>query len=193
MRAQACNSPVAPRACGSQGFSLIEVMVALVICSIGLLGLAKMESLGLASTGVAGGRSLAAIQASSLAAMMHADRAYWGGGFAPASFTVNASPGSAVVISDAGLSAASAANCTLTGAASCAPASLAGYDLLNWGNDLKALLPTYLATITCSTAGFPVSCAIEIQWAENGVAINAQQKGNMAALNAPTYILYVEP
>ena len=34
------------------GFSLIEVMVALVVCSIGLLGLAKMESLAIASQDV---------------------------------------------------------------------------------------------------------------------------------------------
>ena len=59
------------------GFSLIEVMVALVVCSIGLLGLAKMESLALSSEDLSGNRTIAAIEASSLAAMMHADRGYW--------------------------------------------------------------------------------------------------------------------
>src|ERR1700678_4179404 len=63
----------------SEGFSLVEVMVALVVCCVGLLGLAKMEALSISSTGIAGARSLAAIEASSLAAAMHADRGYWGG------------------------------------------------------------------------------------------------------------------
>ena len=40
------------------GFSLIEVMVALIIVSVGLLGIAKMQALAYASTGIAGKRSL---------------------------------------------------------------------------------------------------------------------------------------
>jgi len=67
-----------------RGFSLVEVMVALVVCAIGLLGLAKMESLAVASTSVAAARSIAAIEASSLAAAMHANKAYWAAGTAPA-------------------------------------------------------------------------------------------------------------
>jgi len=152
------------------GFSLVEVLVALVIASIGLLGLAKMESLGIASTDIAGTRSLAA--------------------FAPASFTASGGGNGTIAISNSGLAAAY--NCTIAGSSSCAPASLAAYDVQNWAADLNRVLPPYLATVTCSTTGFPVSCAIEIQWTENGVAANSQQTG-MATLNAPTYILYVEP
>lgn len=174
----------------SAGFSLVEVLVALVITSIGLLGLAKMESLGLASTSIAGTRSLAAIEASSLAAMMHANRGYWAGGFAPASFTVGGGRGLPTTIANANLAATF--NCTVAGAGSCAPSSMAAVDVQNWAADLSSVLPPYLATVTCSTTGFPVNCAIEIQWSENSVAVNSQQTG-IASLNAPTYILYVEP
>ena len=52
----------APRP-AARGFSLVEVLVSLVVVSVGLLGLAKMESLAIASTGVASSRSLAAILA----------------------------------------------------------------------------------------------------------------------------------
>ena len=45
----------------TRGFSLLEVMVALVIISIGLLGVAKMQALAYASTSTASSRSLAAI------------------------------------------------------------------------------------------------------------------------------------
>lgn len=176
----------------AMGFSLVEVLVALVVISIGLLGLAKMTSLGIASTSIAGTRSLAAIEAASLASMMHADRAYWGGGFAPTSFTVTGGPGTTTAISYSGLQANPA--CTTTGATACVPGNIAAHDVNTWATDLSAVLPPYLATVNCSTTvGVAVSCAIQIQWAENGVALNTQQQGNMNSLTAPTYILYVVP
>jgi type IV pilus assembly protein PilV len=169
----------------SAGFSLVEVMVALVVCAIGMLGLAKMESLALSSTGVASSRSLAAIQASSMASAMHADRGYWGAGLAPAVTIVNEIPPTPSNFS-------AAVPCLTPGTASCTVNAQAAYDLQQWAIALNALLPGYNATITCSTAGFPVNCTIQIQWIENAVSSNAQQTG-MANLQAPTYVLYVEP
>src|ERR1700733_6763597 len=63
----------------SRGFNLIEAMVAVVIISVGLLGIAKMQALAMASTGSAKMRSLAALEAASLAATLRADRQYWSG------------------------------------------------------------------------------------------------------------------
>jgi type IV pilus assembly protein PilV len=166
---------------GSRGFSLVEVMVALVICSVGLLGLAKLESLALSSTGVASSRSLAAIQASSLAAAMHANPGYWAAGFAPATTTVSATN-----------NFSSASPCLTAGTSSCVPSAMAAFDLQQWAIQLGNVLPGYYATITCSTGSFPVTCNIQIQWVENAVSANAQQT-NMAGMQVPTYILYVQP
>jgi type IV pilus assembly protein PilV len=176
-----------------RGFSLVEVMVALVVTSIGLLGLAKMESLALSSTGVASARSLAAIQASSLAAAMHANRGYWAS-LAPASTTVTVI-GSTVTISDPGLSSAVPnGGCVVPGANSCTANFMAAYDVQQWAVALGALLPASISTITCTTVttAAPVTCTIQIQWAENAIALNAQQT-SMNTLQAPTYTLYVEP
>jgi type IV pilus assembly protein PilV len=173
----------------SRGFSLVEILVALIVSSIGLLGLAKMEALALASTDVAGTRSLAAIQASSLAAMMHADRAYWGAGLAAGTTTVQVTSG-AVAVSNTALQGSY--TCTTAGSTACTPTQMAARDIQTWGQALQALLPGYLATITCTTAGFPVSCTVQIQWAENGVAILSQQS-NIASLAQPTYTVYIEP
>src|SRR5262249_20277585 len=60
-----------------EGFSLVEVMVALIVMSVGLLGVAKMQALALSSTGNARIRSLAALEAASFASTMRADRDYW--------------------------------------------------------------------------------------------------------------------
>jgi type IV pilus assembly protein PilV len=170
----------------AHGFSLIEVMVALVVTAIGLLGLAKMESLALSSTAVAGSRSLAAIQASSMAAAMHSNRGFWASGDALASYTVNNTSTN---------NFSTAINCSTTGAppaTPCTPDQLAFYDLQQWAIALQAVLPNYNATITCTTNGFPVNCTIQLQWTENAVAATSQQT-NMTGLQVPTYTVYVEP
>jgi len=163
----------------AEGFSLVEVMVALIICSFGLLGLAKMESLALSSTSVAGGRSIAAIEASSMAAAMHANRAYWGTAVAQSVTTVNLA--SAATISPA---------CTTVGA--CTAQQMANYDVQQWAASLKAVLPNFLGIITCTTTTLPVTCTITIKWAEAGVAINSEQT-NISNLAVPTYTVFVEP
>ena len=168
----------------ARGFSLMEVMVALVVSTIGLLGLAKMEALALSSTSVAGSRSLAAIEAASLAAAMHANPGYWAANTAPASIVISSAPG--------GNPYSAAPACTVVGASSCAPQAMAFNDLNQWAGAVNAVLPGYLATITCSQANLPVTCTIQLQWAENGVAVNAQQT-QMGSLAAPTYVLWVQP
>jgi type IV pilus assembly protein PilV len=174
----------------SAGFSLVEVMVALVVVSIGLLGLAKMESLALSSTSVAGSRSIAALQASSLAAAMHANPGYWAAGVAPASTSISYI-GGVLTITDPGL--ATAATCLTAGATSCVPGAMAAYDVQQWAAAVKGVLPGYLATVNCTiTVGIPVTCTIQIQWSEGAVAGNSAQT-NMAGLNQPTYTLFVQP
>jgi type IV pilus assembly protein PilV len=175
------------------GFSLIEVMVALVVCSIGLLGLAKMESLALASEDVSGTRTIAAIQASSLAAMMHADRGYWGSSSVTASAVVTGGLTSYNVtdtnLNYGGTPCTTAGTCTT-------PLQMAAYDLYNWGGGLQTLLPGYQATIACTpaVAAAPVTCTITIVWVENAVAANAQQTSVASVTaNSPSYTLNVEP
>ncbi len=168
----------------ARGFSLMEVMVALVVSTVGLLGLAKMEALAISSTGVASSRSLAAIQASSLAAAMHADPGFWSAaGIAPASLIISAANPYVAPLP-----------CQFNmGAGSCTPAQMAGYDLQQWSSAVNAVLPGYLATINCSNGlNSPVTCTIQLQWAENGIAINAKQT-QMSNLAVPTYTLFVQP
>jgi len=179
---------------GAGGFTLIEVLVALVITAIGLLGIAKIEALAFANTGSASTRSLVAIQAAGLASAMHANRAYWALGLSPPSFTITGT-----VISDATLAgtATGATDCYLGGAAPppCSPATLAAFDLHTWANALNGLLPgsNPVTTITCAGA-LPVNCTIAVTWNEKTVSLNAQAAANTtSATFAPTYTLYVEP
>ena len=183
------------------GFTLVETMVALLIISIGLLGIAKMQALALSSTGTARMRSIAAIEAASMASMMRANPAYWSSITKDLTVTVKAVDAS-VSASDTAV-VAPGAGCTT--AAPCTGAQLAGYDLSTWGTALKQTMPpNATATITCpaGSATKPVSCTIQVNWTENLVESNTGMTSTDTAANNNTalqktaathFILYVEP
>ena len=178
----------------SRGFSLIEVMVALIIIAVGMLGIAKMQALALSTTESSGVRSLVAIEAASLASSMHTNRDYWVAGPPPPVTNVTVTttgPGTTSVAIDVP-ALATAQDCA---AAACTPLQVAGYDVQQWGAALAQVVPAALATITCNTA-VPSSCTIEITWAENVTSTNNAAAATSSAagvLNSPKYTLYVEP
>jgi type IV pilus assembly protein PilV len=189
----------------ARGFTLLEVMVALVVTSIGLLGIAKLQALAYASTGSASVRSLVALQVAGLASSMHADRGYWAGGFAPATFQITGTN-----IGDATLSAAAAAANCVAGTGTTAPCTtpdannitvspaLAAFDVLTYATALNGMLGNSnpVTTITCATNATTstVSCTIQVTWNEKAVSIDSQSRSNTnQATFAPTYTLFVEP
>jgi type IV pilus assembly protein PilV len=169
------------------GFSLIEVLVALIIISVGLLGVARMQALSISNTNAARSRSLAAIEAASLASAMHSNRAYWA-----ANYPTITVAGTTVTSSDGALNAA--VNCNASGgSAPCNATQLAASDLNEWVVNYAAIFPAGTATITCSALTTPLSCTILLAWTEN-VINSAQQTGaSAAALQTQTYNLYVQP
>ena len=202
-----------------RGFSLVEVLVAVVVICIGLLGIAKMQALALSNTTTSRLRALAAIQAAGLASAMHSNREYWAGATPPVTTTFNAGGTGQFVSTDAALQAAANAalpvglntpdaiqTCvgTAGAAAICGGAAgvlnLAAFDLARWAASLNALLPNPQSTTSCAfvAGGAPPSCTIVISWSERAVAMN-QQEAQAEAVNGPSniekpsYLLYVEP
>src|SRR5215469_16764012 len=90
----------------ADGFSLVEVMVAVVIICVGLLGIAKMQALALSNTTPSRLRALAAIEAAGLASAMHSNREYWAGATPPTTTTFNAGGTGQFASTDAVLQAA---------------------------------------------------------------------------------------
>ena len=191
----------------SRGFSLIEVLVALVIIAVGMLGIAKMHALALESTGSAGTRSLIAIETAGLAMAMHANRDYWSStGNSPTN--VNVAGGVAAIDPASALSGiASCATGTghyLSTATPCTNnAALAAYDVQNFGAALAQIVPAANADIVCGPP-VPQSCTITVTWVENIAGMTNAASSTVissAAVSAPTsnfiqqpqYVLYVEP
>lgn len=107
-----------------RGFTLLEVLIALVVLSIGLLGLAGLQSTGLRFNQSAGMRTQATQLAYDMSDRMRANMV-----------AVNA--GSYLSSSQTSLS--KVANChTTTG---CTPAQMAGDDLANWNLAVTRYLP----------------------------------------------------
>ena len=164
-----------------RGFTLLEVLVALLVISIGLLGIAGMQALAINNTSVARVQSLAAIHASSLASAMQANEAYWTNGSLANTTVVN------TTLSDATLNG-QATNCW---SATCTAVQMAAWDLKQWGQALQNTLPGGNGQVTCTTVvGTPITCTITVRWQEKTVGLNSGQ-GTAAA--AQSYSMVVQP
>jgi type IV pilus assembly protein PilV len=178
------------------GFSLVEVLVALIVIAVGMLGIAKMHALALSGTGAAGTRSLVAIEAAGLAASLHANRDYWATTSQLATnITVSGGTANVDVFPTATPCLATVCNST----------QMAAYDTQSFGAALAQIVPAANANISCQNAVPPQSCTITITWLENitgmstatssttisSAAVSTAPNSNF--LQQPQYILYVEP
>jgi len=201
----------------TRGFSLVEIMVAVVVICVGLLGIAKMQALAVSSTTTARLRAMAAFQAASLASAMHSNRVFWASAAAVADspMTINfpgAAPTNGVTVVPAGF--AQLNNTCIVTIATAVPACrgvagaqlLAGFDVQRWGAALVppaggSLRPNLTATITCQGVIQPPSCIIQMSWTEQTGTINSSEQStaivdttiNAAGGNLDYYTLYVEP
>lgn len=133
----------------SRGFSLIEVLIALVVLAIGLLGVAGLQSAGMRHTQAANLQSQASMYASNMADRLRAnDEAIDQGYF---NNTIDESPGTPDVDCDA---------------TECSPTDLAAYDVSNWYADLGEALPMGSGIIRCHDADCEADSqfTITVQW-----------------------------
>ncbi len=145
------------------GFSLLEALIALVIIMIGLLGVAGLQALGIHSSAEAHVRTLAALDAHSLAASMRANHAYWAGVLAPPSITIKAAAtGTAATVTPA---PGAITNCATE---ICTAEETAFYNLRQWGSQLATMQHNATATIArIATAGTSASAyKVTVTWTE---------------------------
>ena len=176
------------------GFTLIEVLVSILLVSIGIFGFAKTQALALSSTQIASSRSIVSVQASSLAALMHGNRTFWAAGVAPANFSLSGS----TVTDSTGVLTAAVTTCvasTVPATALCTPAQLAAWDLQQWAVHMADLLPSYTAAASCTTTtNAPVNCVLTVSWTEKYVSATRTAALDSAATGGTrSYTLYIEP
>ena len=127
-----------------QGFTLLEVLIALLVLSIGLLGLAALQTTGLRSNEMASMRTTSTMLAYDISDRMRANpQGVTNGEYIKA---VSGTPPDCI-----------GGNCT--------PSELAAFDLSQWTTAI-ALLPGGQGDIT-QTAGPPLVHTITVRWDEN--------------------------
>lgn len=109
-----------------QGFTLIEILVAIVVLAIGLLGLAGLQANGLKFNNSAYQRSVASMLAYDMLDRIRANR----DGLIAGNYNDHG-PGDGAFPSNPG--------CINSG---CSTANLADYDVFDWGQQLGNLLPS---------------------------------------------------
>lgn len=129
----------------SGGFSLIEVLIALVIMSVGMLGIAGLYVEGLRAGRTSNFRHQAVTLASDVA-----DR-------------IRANPRAGVAYEGPGGNN----NCVL-GNVDCNPAQMAANDIQLWKDQASAMLPQGTITITYDDNPVPPTYLIEVSWQEAG-------------------------
>lgn len=178
---------------GANGFSLIEVLVAIIVLSFGLLGMVGMQAFALQSNREARLQGQAAVLARELAEMMRGNKVigadpnstnnFYLGSFAVGSLTMGAN----------------AAYCSgVNASAPCStPADVAKSEMTDWLNRVNTELPGARVTIcfdgapydtnglpqwTCSASGADEIAVIKIGWTRS--SIDRSQTGAAAVETA---------
>ncbi len=128
-----------------RGFSLVESLVALVVLSVGLLGVARMYVFSLQNGRLALLNSQAVMLAADMADRIRANQ--------------TAGIGYAGAAADFGC---------VDGGLDCTPTQMAANDLLVWQNEVANALPGGQATIAVNVATFPTTFVISVQWSDVG-------------------------
>jgi type IV pilus assembly protein PilV len=139
---------------GESGFTMVEVMVALVVLAVGLLGIAALLLKSLQSGRTATYRTQAVNLAADLADRIRSNR------------TAQADYGTLYADTPAAVAA-----CDTTGG--CSDADLAATDLFRWKETIADLLPEGQGQVVVqlpAAAGEPANYLVSIQWTEQGEA-----------------------
>ena len=123
------------------GMTLIEVLVTLIIISIGLLGVAGLQVVGIKQTANSGMQTQAMLLAGDLIERIRANRSAIvdGNGLTITMAAYGKAAGTAFPTGPAG---------TCTVGAGCSPADMARTDLFNWSRAIQNSLPVVASTLT---------------------------------------------
>lgn len=140
----------------AQGFTLLEVLIAVVVLSFGLMGLAGIQAVGVKNTHSANLRTLAVQQAYDMADRMRANAA----GVNAAGATGSYDAITATIPADPG--------CISSG---CSPVLLAQYDQFVWNTNNNAMLPAGSGTVAVAGVVPNHTYIITVMWNDYRVAV----------------------
>ena len=158
------------------GFTLLEVMIALVIFSIGLLGLAGLQAGGLRSNTQAQLRTIATIQAYDMAERIRSNpRGVQDGDYNALDDTT---PTAGDCISN-----------------TCTAAEMATYDYYEWELNTQNALPSGHGTVSSASVGGGATrlFTVTVMWDEERTGVNGTGCSGDPTIDLKCYIMEFEP
>jgi type IV pilus assembly protein PilV len=162
------------RPCLQSGFTLLEVMIALVIFSIGLLGLAGLQAGGLRSNTQAQFRTIATIQAYDMAERIRANPR-------------GVEDGDYNAFDDA---TPTAEDCI---SAACTAAEMATYDYYEWVTTTQNVLPSGHGIVSSNVINGVRLFTITVMWDEERTGVNGTGCSGDPTVDLKCYALVIEP
>ena len=133
-----------------KGFTLLEVMIAMVIFAVGLLGLAGIQALSLESSHSSYSRSQAVLLAYEMVDRMKAN-----------------SDVGASYISTAATAATEPSSGNMCDANTCGATTMAAFDLWQWKNSVSDSLLSGQSSISSATVGGVTTYTVTVHWDED--------------------------
>ena len=131
----------------TRGFTLIETLVALVVLSVGMMGIAAMYSQSMGAGRTAYYRTQAVTLAADLADRIRVNRLA-GAGYAGAALDNNCDADGGAIPND------------------CSPGQLAAHDLLRWRAAVAQVLPNGVGAVAFNPVTLPPTYTISVTWTE---------------------------
>lgn len=160
----------------SCGFTLLEVMVAMVIFSVGMLGLAGIQAIALQNNNTAYLRTIAMQQAYNMADLLRSSTDFDGfvdPAFNPVTTSLGAEPTSCIANNDT-------TDCTAT--------QMAQFDIYHWKNRLQQELPSGRGTVTKNADVFEII----IMWDEKHTGATGEGCDEDSTTDLKCYIIHIQ-
>lgn len=150
---------------GQTGFTLVEAMVALVVLSVGLIGVAALHGQSLSAARTAYFRSIAVTLSADMADRIRGNRLA-GAAYAGSAASYGCDPSNG-------------------GGVDCSPTEMAAHDLYVWDGMVESSLPNGRSTVRFDGGTSPPTYTITVMWDEVGAPVNPVQ--HQIALQLPPY------
>ena len=162
----------------SSGFTLLEVMVALVIFSVGLLGLAGIQAIAMQNNNTAYMRTIAMQHAYNMADLIRSSTDFDGdvdSAFDTITTALGAEPTDCIVDDSS---------------TECTTAQMAAFDIYHWKNRLagKQGLPSGRGKVTLSSGVYEII----IMWDEDRTGVTGEGCGGNSATDLKCYKLQIQ-
>ena len=154
------------------GFTLLEVMISIVIFSIGMLGLAGLQATSIQSNNIAYMRTIAMQSAYDMADIIRANANFNNtvdGAFSNVTTTLGSEPTA----------------CQSDGTPDCDSSEIAAFEIYYWKSNLSDLLPSGRGTVSLA----PGTYTITVMWDQDRTGATGEDCGTDSSVDLKCYTL----